>query len=47
MKIYSFFKLLNKKIKEYDNTYQNPFTIPHRHVTIIWIEDFYDEKNKN
>lgn len=39
MKLTSFFKLLNRKIKQYDKYTSNPFeahTIP---ITIVWIEE--------
>ena len=39
MKVYSFFKLLNKKIKEYEKMTSNPLEGKKRSVTIIWIED--------
>ena len=48
MKIYSFFKLVNKKITEYDKAVSNPFVMAHTPVTIVWVEDFCpDKKNDN
>ena len=44
MKIYSFFKLLNRKIKQYEKAASNPFDVVKRPVTIIWVED---KKDKN
>ena len=38
MKVYNFFKILNKKIEKYDKMATNPFTIP-QPVVLIWIED--------
>lgn len=46
MKVYSFFKLLNKKIKEYDKMTYNPFDTAIRPVTIIWVENAADIDNK-
>ena len=44
MKIYSFFRLLNYKIKQYEKTVSDSFEQIRRPVTIIWIEDLKDEK---
>jgi len=40
MKIYSFFKLLNHKIKQYEKAASNPFAgnCKRYPVTIIWVE---------
>lgn len=43
MKIYSFFKLLNHKIKQYEKAASNPFGEKYKNpVTIIWVEDIND-----
>ncbi len=39
MKIYSFFRLLDHKIKQYEKTISNPFEMVKPSVTIIWVED--------
>ena len=44
MKVYSFFKLLNKKIKEYEKMTSNPFDVTKKRVTIIWVEGVNDAK---
>ena len=38
MKISSFFKILNRKINQYDKAATNPFTDP-RNFIIVWVED--------
>lgn len=38
MKISSFFKILNKKIEQYDKIASNPFTIP-QPIVLVWVED--------
>lgn len=43
MKVATFFKTLNKKIKQYDDIAKNPFTIS-RPIILIWIEDIEEEK---
>ena len=43
MKIYSFFRLLNYKIKQFEKAALNPFEVEKKPVTIIWIED--DDSN--
>ena len=43
MRLYSFFKLLNHKIKQLENTAQNPFNDKYKKtMTIIWVEDIND-----
>ena len=39
MKAYSFFKLLNNKIRKYDKAASNPFKSAQVPITLIWIED--------
>ncbi len=40
MKFVKFLKLINKKIDKYNRIVQtNPFTIPRRQYTIVWVED--------
>jgi hypothetical protein len=41
MKIYSFFKLLNHKIKQYEKAASNPFGDKYRKypITLIWVAD--------
>ena len=43
MKVYSFFRFLNKKIKQYENMTSNPFDGTKKPVTIIWVEDKIDK----
>ena len=38
MKVSSFFKILNKKIEQYDKMTTNPFSMP-QPIVLIWIED--------
>ena len=45
MKVYSFFKLLNKKIKEYDKMTSNPFDVTTKRVTVIWVEGVNDNRD--
>lgn len=44
MKISTFFKILNRKIRKYDEMTSNPFKIPQT-ITLIWVEEkeFVDE----
>ena len=43
MKFYSFFKLLNRKIKQYEKAASNSFAYEYKQpLTIIWIEDTSD-----
>ena len=45
MKMSSFFRLLNYKIKQYEKAASNPFGQVKKPVTIIWVEDdFTDER---
>ncbi len=46
MKIPTFFRFLNKKIKEYDKLAANPFTNP-QPITIIWVENEETSTNAN
>ncbi len=39
MKVYSFFRLLNIKIKQYEKSVSNSYEPIKRPVTIIWVED--------
>ena len=39
MKVYSFFRLLNQKIKQYERAASNPFESVIKPVTVIWVED--------
>ena len=45
MKVYNFFKILNKKIEKYDKMASNPFTQP-QPIIIVWIEDIDSENKK-
>ena len=45
MKVYQFFKILNRKINKYDKLTSNPFTIP-QPITLIWVED-NEKENKD
>lgn len=44
MQIYTFFKILNRKIEKYDKLMQNPFTIP-QPITLIWVDNSEDQDN--
>ena len=44
MKIKSFFKLLNKKIKKYDKFVSNPFEPTPLTITLVWVEDDTEKK---
>ena len=48
MQISNFFKILNKKIADYDNIAQNPF-LNNKSLVLVWIEDcehnYLDEFN--
>ena len=44
MKVHSFFKLLNMKIKKYDKAIPNPFGTAQVPVTLIWVEDDLNAK---
>ena len=39
MHIYSFFRLLNQKIKQYEKAASEGFSKTNLQITIIWIED--------
>ena len=40
MRLKSFFKLLNRKIRKYDNVATNPFgTMPLQSITLVWVEE--------
>ena len=45
MKVTAFFKLLNIKIKKYNNAASNPFETAKVPITLIWIEDKKEEKD--
>ena len=46
MEIAKFFKILKHKIDEYDSKYKtNPF-LTAQEITLIWIEDVKDSKQK-
>lgn len=45
MKVYNFFKILNKKIEKYDKMASNPFTQP-QPIIIVWVEDIASENKK-
>ena len=38
MKVTTFFKILNKKIEQYNNIASNPFSKPQK-IILIWVED--------
>lgn len=49
MKVSTFFKILNRKIEQYEKKVSNPFMKP-QHVIIVWVEDCENNntlKNKN
>lgn len=47
MKLKSFFKLVNQKIKKYDKLATNPFgTMPLSTITLVWVEEPHSDKSK-
>ena len=46
MKVSTFFKILNRKIEQYDKLASNPFEQP-QPIVLIWIEDIENEKNED
>lgn len=42
MKFAKFFKILNKKIEQYDKIASNPFLKP-QPIVLIWVENFVEE----
>lgn len=44
MKVSTFFKILNKKIEQYDKMATNPFTNPCP-IILIWVEDIKTNNN--
>lgn len=44
MKVKSFFKLVNQKIKKYDKAASNPFEAIPLKITLVWVEE---DKNNN
>lgn len=47
MKVKSFFRLLNKKIRQYDKAATNPFEAIPLSITLVWVEEENDGKSKN
>ena len=50
MKVKSFFKLVNQKIKKYDKAASNPFEAIPLKITLVWVEEDKmndDSKNKS
>ena len=45
MKVASFFKILNKKIEQYDKFASNPFVKP-QPIVLIWVEDCVEDETK-
>lgn len=45
MKVASFFKILNKKIEQYDKIVSNPFLKP-QPIILIWVEDYAENDKK-
>lgn len=45
MKVKSFFKLLNRKIKKYDKAVTNPFEAIPLSITLVWVEEENREKD--
>ena len=48
MRLYSFFRLLNYKIKQYEKAASNPFAdkFHKRPITVIWVENA-EKQNEN
>lgn len=44
MKVKSFFKLLNRKINQYDKAASNPFETPHLPIVLVWVEEPKEEE---
>ncbi len=47
MKVFSFFKLLNRKIKKYEKYTSNPFCQTRESVTIVWVENPENDSKKD
>lgn len=45
MKFAKFFKILNKKIEQYDKKYSNFFEKP-QPIVIVWVEDYSEKREK-
>jgi len=45
MKANTFFKILNRKIEQYDKKYSNFFEKPHP-IILIWVEDYEEYEKK-
>jgi len=43
MKVYSFFRLLNQKIKQYEKVASNPYEAKPKPITIVWVEDLVEQ----
>ena len=43
MKVSTFFKILNRKIEQYEKITTNPFTKP-QPIILIWVEDVDENK---
>ena len=46
MNIPTFFKILNKKIEQYDKVAVNPFVQP-QPIVLIWVEEEKKDNSKN
>ena len=44
MKVSTFFKILNRKIENYEKMTTNPFSIP-QPIILIWVEDVETDKS--
>lgn len=45
MKVKSFFKLLNRKIRKYDKMTTNPFEGVPVSITLVWVEEKLEKKD--
>ena len=46
MKLKSFFKLVNQKVKKFDKVATNPFASTPVSITLVWVEEAKIDENK-
>ena len=46
MKLKSFFKLVNQKVKKFDKVTTNPFASTPVSITLVWVEEAKIDENK-
>ena len=45
MRVNTFFKILNRKIEQYEKIVSNPFEKP-QPIILIWVEDYIEPKDE-